>query len=99
MAKQQIQQAGAGQINVSGGLDARSVPSLLRDSRRWFAGSGDIVVDLSQVERADSAGVALLLDWWRQSRDKSISISYKDAPSQMLDIIQFCALEDVLPLA
>lgn len=98
MTTTQIQRPETGRINVSGELGAHSVPSLLRSTRGWFDDGDKIIVDLSQVERADSAGVALLLDWWRQAQNHNTQIHYSGAPAQMLDIIRFCALEDVLPL-
>lgn len=99
MTSKQVQRPTADRINVSGELGAHSVPSLLRLTRGWFDSGDEITVDLSQVERADSAGVALLLDWWRQAQNHRTVIHYYGAPKQMLEIIRFCALEDVLPLA
>jgi len=103
MAKSQVERSstsdGLDQINVSGELGAQSVPGLLRKSRGWFDNANSVRVNLAKVKRTDSAGVAMLLDWWRQSQASGTQIQYVNAPAQMLDIIRFCALDDVLPLA
>lgn len=88
----------SGRLSVTGELSAESVPGLLRETRDWFRDGGDLAVDLAGVTRADSAGVALLLDWLRSARSAGTTIRYQNPPAQMLDIIRFCALEEILPL-
>ena len=99
MASAQVERVAPDHIKISGELGAQSVPGLLRDTQGWFDGGSRIDVELANVTRADSAGVALLLDWWRQAQVHNTQIHYKNAPQQMLAIIDFCALEDVLPLS
>ncbi len=88
-----------GRVRISGELDAVSVPRRLRKSEDWFAPGRETAIDLSGVARADSAGVALLLDWMRQAREQDATLSFHNAPRQMRAIIDFCALKDVIPLA
>lgn len=99
MAKAQVERASPDRIKVSGELGAQSVPGLLRAASGWFGTGESLTVDLTDVERTDSAGVALLLDWWRQARRHNTTIHYENAPAQMLAIVNFCALEGVLPLS
>ena len=49
-------------VQLSGELDAETVPRRLRESENWFVHGEETVIDLSGVERVDSAGVALLLE-------------------------------------
>ncbi len=51
---------------VSGDLDMHSVPQAWQSLRRAFTGR-DVVLDLSAVQRMDSAGLALLVEWSRQA--------------------------------
>ncbi len=99
MKSAQVERISPDHIRISGELGAHSIPGLLRDTSGWFAQADSITVDLSDVARADSAGVALLLDWWRQAQSDNTSIRYVNAPRQMRDIIDFCALDNVLPLS
>ena len=85
-------------VHISGELDADSVPARLRESEHYFVPGQDTVIDLSGITRADSAGVALLLDWLRQAKAAQASLTYRNAPAQMRAIIDFCALGDVVPL-
>lgn len=86
-------------IRVSGNLDAASVPARLRESAPWFDHSDALTIDLTAIDRADSAGVALLLQWLRQARAAQIRLTFTNAPQQMRALIAFCELGEVIPLA
>lgn len=86
-------------IHISGELNTASVPERLRESAHWFSDSGEVMVDLADVQHADSAGVALLLDWLRQARAAEVTLTFHNTPAQMRAIINFCALGDILPLS
>lgn len=85
-------------IHISGELDAANVPIRLHESKAYFASGHDVVIDLAGVTRADSAGVALLLDWLRQARAAQVRLTFANAPTQMRSIIDFCSLGDVIPI-
>ncbi|HEY8553493.1 MAG TPA: STAS domain-containing protein, partial [Burkholderiales bacterium] len=53
-----------GVLAVAGDLTFETVPEIYAESRAWFErANGRVTVDLAEVERADSAGLALLLEW------------------------------------
>lgn len=83
---------------VSGDLDLRTVPELLRQSAGLFQGRTQIVVDMSAVRRADSAGVALMVEWLRQARQSQAGLVYRNVPAQMLAIVKISDLEGCLPI-
>ncbi|HET7314261.1 STAS domain-containing protein [Salinisphaera sp.] len=85
-------------VRVEGELDVDNVPARLRKSAGWFERGRDTVIDLGGVTRADSAGVALLLEWIRDADKAGATLHFANAPSQMRAIIDFCALGDVIPL-
>jgi phospholipid transport system transporter-binding protein len=87
-------------VQVAGSLDFASVPARLRESSGWFKAhdAGLTRVDLGGVIRADSAGVALLLEWIRDAEQAGAKLQFTNAPAQMRAIIDFCALGDVIPL-
>jgi len=85
-------------VHLSGELDAGTVPRRLRESENWFEDGEETIIDLSGVTRADSAGVALLLEWVRDAQQNNASLSFVNAPAQMRAIIDFCALNDVIRL-
>ncbi len=58
-----------------------------------------VAVDLREVERSDSAGVALLVAWMRSARQAQRDIRFLNMPSQMLNIARVSGLDAILPLA
>ena len=54
---------------------------------------------LKGVTRADSAGLALLLEWLRRSERAGCSISFVNVPEQLMSIARICGLEGILPLS
>ncbi|AWN14390.1 lipid asymmetry maintenance protein MlaB [Salinisphaera sp. LB1] len=85
-------------VRVDGELDVDNVPARLRKSAAWFNPGRETVVDLGGVTRADSAGVALLLEWIREADKAGATLHFANAPAQMRAIIDFCALNDVIPM-
>ena len=89
-----------GRFRISGELTFATVTPLLAESRGLFAGAGhSIEVDLSRVERADSAGLALLIEWMRQARNQEQSIRFFNLPEQLMAIASASDLDGILPLA
>lgn len=83
--------------NVSGALTFETVPGLYQSSSGWFAGVGDLTIDLAQVERADSAGLALLIEWLRQARAANCKLHFANIPAPVQTLIRINGLQDALP--
>jgi phospholipid transport system transporter-binding protein len=81
---------------VAGALTFDTVPALYRDSAAWFAAGGDLIVDLGQVTRADSAGLALLVEWLRRARAGDARLHLANIPEQVLTLIRVNGLQDIL---
>ena len=60
MSAAQLKDLGNGKIAVQGELTFDSVAGVLQASRTILNGSKDLCVDLSEVTRSDSSGVAFL---------------------------------------
>jgi len=81
---------------VSGALTFETVPALYQSSSSWFAGAGDLIIDLAQVERTDSAGLALLIEWLRQARATKRTLRFTNIPMPVQTLIRINGLQDVL---
>ena len=81
---------------VSGMLTFDTVPGLYRTSDNWCAGGGEIVIDLAQVTRADSAGLALMVEWLRRARASSCRLRFANIPAQVQTLIRVNGLQDAL---
>jgi phospholipid transport system transporter-binding protein len=81
---------------VSGPLTFDSVPAIYAASRAWFAGKDGMTIDLAQVSTADSAGLALLIEWLRSARKTGAALRFSNIPSQMQELIRVNGLQDTL---
>ena len=90
-----LEPTGQGQWRVRGDLDFHTVGALLRAGLESFAAPGDIEVDLSAVERTDSAGLALLLEWARAARVGGGALRLRAVPSQLRAIAAVSGLDTV----
>lgn len=87
-------------LKVHGDLTFATVTALLGDSSPLFgAGTGALQVDLSGVGRADSAGLALLIEWLRLARTAGRELRFQAVPAQMEAIAAASGLTGILPLA
>jgi phospholipid transport system transporter-binding protein len=60
--------------------------------------SGEVCIDLSGITRADSAGLALLIDWLRIARREKVTLRFEKLPEQLTQIAEVCDLHSVLPI-
>ena len=81
---------------VSGPLTFDSVPAIYAASRAWFVGQDGMTIDLAQVSTADSAGLALLIEWLRAARKTGVPLQFSNIPSQMQELIRVNGLQDTL---
>lgn len=98
MSAAQLKDLGNGKIAVQGELTFDSVAGVLQASRTILNGSKDLCVDLSEVTRSDSSGVALLLEWTREAASRQQQLVFEQLPEQMTAIAEISGLLPVLPL-
>jgi phospholipid transport system transporter-binding protein len=73
-----------GTVAITGSLTFQTVPDFLARSAPWFAEKdGPLVFDLAGVTLADSAGVALLLEWSRLARASGRDVRFTNTPLQV----------------
>lgn len=56
-----------------------------------------LTFDLAGVQRVDSAGLALLLEWLREARRRSKEIRFENIPEQLAAIAKVSGLNGILP--
>jgi phospholipid transport system transporter-binding protein len=98
MAEAVLCDNGAGHWLLQGELDFESVPAVLQHAGARMLGNGRLEVDLRDVTRADSAGLALLVEWLRESESAGNEIVFLNVPDQLLSIARVCGLEEILAL-
>jgi len=81
---------------VIGELTFETVPDLYQSSAVWFEGEGELIVDLAQVERTDSAGLALLIEWLRRAQVVKRTLRFTNIPELVQTLIRINGLQDAL---
>ncbi len=96
-----ISEATSGRVTVTGELtfatarDARQIGVLVLESSR----AQSLVIDCSGVTRADSAGLAVLLDWLAWARRKSRPVSLENLPASLVAIAKISEVDGLLTAA
>ncbi|MGD8998837.1 MAG: STAS domain-containing protein [Granulosicoccaceae bacterium] len=93
-----LERLGDGSYRLLGELSFASVPAVRRVGLETFVADSDIRLDLAGVSRADSAGLALLIEWLRYARQRNKTLHYLNMPPQMLAIARASSLDQILPL-
>ncbi|NGX15445.1 STAS domain-containing protein [Wenzhouxiangella sp. XN24] len=95
----EFEDRGEGRFAVRGDLSFQTVVGALEESRELFAPYSTLEVDLGEVRRADSAGLALLLEWVNWARNSAREISFHRIPAQIVSIAQISEVEYMLDRA
>ena len=96
-----ISEPASGRVVVSGELtfatarDARQLGVLVLESSR----AERIVIDCAGVTRADSAGLAVLLEWLAWSRRKNRPVSFESLPASLVAIARISEVDGLLTAA
>ena len=98
MSQASIEVGKNGRLEIHGDLNFDSVPGLWQRCCARFSGRDQLDIDLSQVVRSDSAGLALLVECLRQARRTGKTIRFFNIPAQMLAMARVSSLDQVLPL-
>ena len=82
---------------IIGELNMATVPQLQQDMSGIFKKNTDtLAIDLAEVSRSDSAGLALLLEWLSQAKHHNTSITFQNLPEQMQAIIKVSGLDELI---
>lgn len=92
----QLEPLGDSRFRISGVLDASTAGELLKRSREPFGGAPRIDVDLAGVSEADSAGLALLIEWVRIAKEARRPIRFENVPDQISALARISEVEDLL---
>jgi phospholipid transport system transporter-binding protein len=88
-----------GRLRVEGVLDFSSVTALAAEAESLFPASGPLRIDLSGVESANSAGLALLLEWLERAQSRRLKLEYLNLPDSLKRIAAISNLGSLVPVA
>jgi phospholipid transport system transporter-binding protein len=98
-AEARFTELGEGRFELSGELSFHTAAAALDESKELFSGHATIEIDLGAVTRADSAGLALLLEWVNWAHRSDRRLRFRNLPAQILCIAEISEVEDMLPRA
>ena len=97
----QLEKVSSGHYILKGQLNFQTVPELWNDNKSsLFEDENEILdIDLSGLERSDSSGLAILVEWYREAELRDKNITFLNLPAQMYHIAKLSGLNEILPLA
>jgi phospholipid transport system transporter-binding protein len=96
MSITKVERDGAFRFHVQGEMTFSSVKDLLQRSNELFPSVEELEVDLSRVDHADSAGLALVLEWMAQAAERNARIVFTGIPESICSIARLCQVESLL---
>lgn len=81
---------------LSGALDLASVPRAFETVRSALTDGGALVLDLADVDRTDSAALALLVACLREAAGRDAQLRFRHLPADLLKIARVTGLDEVL---
>jgi phospholipid transport system transporter-binding protein len=96
LAEASIIRDGAFRFHVEGEMTFATAKQLLIQSEDYFAKPQDLEINLSRVSGADSAGLALLLEWKARAALAGKHLVVEELPEAMRSIAHLCRIETLL---
>ena len=87
---------GHGNFSLSSRADFSNVGRLLVNGQEQFIGHKEITIDVSGADCANTAGLALLIEWTTWCQSKGIKLVYEKPQDNLLEIVRVNDFEQVL---
>lgn len=88
-----------GTLRLDGELTLATAGKVFRDCASvWADGDEPLAIDLADTGRIDSAGLALLLEWQAQARQRGAVLQLRNPPDDLLQLAALCEASDLLGL-
>jgi phospholipid transport system transporter-binding protein len=86
----------AGRLEARGTMSYENAGHALRAGLALIPRDSECTIDLSQVSEADSAGLAVLVEWLATARVRRTTIHYQSIPAQILAVARISDLDELL---
>lgn len=78
---------------IDGNLTFATIDKQTLKSFSFLKAPTEITIDLSRVSCIDSAGLALMIEWIRYSRQNRTQLSFKNIPEQLLNLAKLSGFD------
>ena len=82
-----------GHFVVDGDLTFATIDKQTLKSFSFLKAAKEITIDLSRVSSTDSAGLALMIEWIKYSRQNRTQIAFKNIPEQLLNLAKLSGFD------
>lgn len=93
MSKLNIIDQGSGTYIIDGDLTFASIDKQTLKSFAFLTSAKEISIDLSKVNNTDSAGLALMIEWIKYSRQHRLHLSFKNIPEQLITLAKLSGFD------
>ena len=98
-AKATIRISSAGSAELAGDLTFNTVRGLAMEAAAVFAANTSIrQLDLANIKRVDSSGLALLLEWQASAKKCGTLLQVIHAPDDLVSLAKLCEAQELLQL-
>jgi phospholipid transport system transporter-binding protein len=91
-----ITHAGFGRLQVRGAICFEGAAQALQAGLALIPHGERCTIDLAKVTEADSAGLAVLVEWLATARKRKSKIHYEGIPAQILAVARISDLDELL---
>lgn len=91
-----LKAAGPGRFRLAGSLGFDEAPRILQEGEAAFGPLAEAEVDLGGLERADSAGLAVLLEWALAARASGRQVRYRNVPAPLASLAGVSGADEML---
>lgn len=84
---------GTGHFIVDGDLTFSAMDKKTVSSFAFLTVAKQVTLDLGGVGNADSAGLALMLEWIKHARSKRVQLRFRNIPEQLLTLAKLSGLD------
>jgi phospholipid transport system transporter-binding protein len=92
----ELNDLGDGRFELSGEMSFKTANSILKSSSKNFGQYESLELDMSKVGKADSAGLALMVEWQAQTRRRAAKIRFVAVPESLRAIAVTCDVADLI---
>lgn len=85
-----------GVLALAGPLVFDTVPAAWARSLALLPTTGNLVIDLGGVAHADSAALALVMEWRRLAHTRGMALELRGLPAQLRALAAATGLEDIV---
>lgn len=87
---------GHGVFSLSGHTDFNNISHLLSAGKAGFVDHEEVTVDIDDADCANTAGLALLMEWYTWCNQSNIHLVYANPGEKLLELVSINDISQVL---